>query len=76
LITLKNVVGIVLLMAGIVMLFTPGQGILTILLGLSFVDFPGKRGLERRIVGNPVVLDKINSLRARANRPPLEISPR
>ena len=36
---LRNFVGIVLLAAGIVMLVLPGQGIITILIGISFMDF-------------------------------------
>src|SRR5262245_38829534 len=38
----KNVLGGVFVLAGIVMLFTPGQGLLTILIGLLLLDFPGK----------------------------------
>ena len=39
---LKNVVGLVLLIAGIVMLIGPGQGILTILLGLDYARHSGQ----------------------------------
>ena len=67
----KNLLGIVLLGAGIVMLFTPGQGILTILIGLSLVDFPGKFRLERWLISRPRVLPTINGWRARAGRPAL-----
>jgi len=68
----KNLIGVTFVGAGIVMLFTPGQGVLSILLGLSLVDFPGKRALERRIVARPAVLKLVNAMRARADRPPLE----
>jgi len=67
----KNLLGTLLLIAGFVMFFTPGQGILTLLLGLSLLDLPGKRALERRIVQRPAVLKVVNLLRAKANRPPL-----
>ena len=70
---LKNVVGIVFVLAGVAMLFLPGQGILTMLIGLSLVDFPGKRRLERKIIGQPEVLRTINRLRAKFGRPPLSI---
>jgi len=35
----KNVIGLFLILAGIIMLVTPGQGLLTILIGLFFMDF-------------------------------------
>jgi hypothetical protein len=54
------------------MLFTPGQGIVTILIGLVLVDLPGKRALERWMVGRPRVLAAINRLRAKYGHPPLE----
>src|SRR5262245_10977606 len=46
----KNFVGLVLVAAGIVMLFGPGQGVLTILIGVMLLNFPGKRRLERWLV--------------------------
>jgi len=70
--TAKNAVGVVLVLAGVVMLFTPGQGIITLLIGLALIDLPGKRALERWIVGQPRVLSAINRLRARYGHPPLE----
>jgi hypothetical protein len=72
---LKNVLGGTLLLAGIAMLFLPGQGILTILAALVFLDFPGKRRLEQRLVARPHVLKTVNRLRARTGHPPLELDP-
>lgn len=69
--TLKNLLGAVLLIAGIAMLVLPGQGILTILAALALLDFPGKRALELRILHRPSVLKSINWLRLRAGRRPL-----
>jgi hypothetical protein len=43
----------------------PGQGILTILLGIMLLDFPGKRDLEYRLVSQPRVFNTINKLRHR-----------
>ena len=73
LLILKNLLGAVLVVAGAVMLFTPGQGILTILIGIMLLTFPGKRRLERKLVAQPHVLDAINRLRARFAKPPLVI---
>ncbi len=72
----KNVVGVVFLLAGLVMLLTPGQGILSILLGITLLDFPGKRRLELAIVRRAHVLKAINWVRRKAHRPPLQLPPR
>lgn len=70
---LKNVLGVFLVLLGIVLSLpgVPGQGVLTILLGLIMIDIPGKRPLEARIIKRPAVLNAINSLRARYKKPPL-----
>jgi hypothetical protein len=67
----KNLLGLVLIVAGAVMLVTPGQGVLTILIGVMLLNFPGKRRLERKLVSRPRVLAAINRLRQRFNKPPL-----
>lgn len=67
----KNTLGAILLIAGILMLVLPGQGILTILAALALLDFPGKRALEMRILHRPAILKSINWLRRRADREPL-----
>jgi len=67
----KNSLGLVLILAGIAMLVLPGQGLLTLLIGLTLTDFPGKYKLEKRIVGQPGVLKAINWLRHRAGHPPV-----
>jgi len=69
----KNLLGVVLVLLGIVMSIpgVPGQGFLTILLGIMLLDFPGKRELERKIVSRPQVLQTINKLRDRFGKPNL-----
>jgi len=67
----KNAIGALLFAAGVLMLFLPGQGILTILAGLALLNFPGKRKLEMRFLHLPKVLTSINWLRQRAGRKPL-----
>lgn len=69
----KNVLGVVLVLLGILMSVPgiPGQGILTILLGIMLLDLPGKRRLESKILGQPTVLAKINRLRHKFSKPPL-----
>ena len=70
---LKNLLGVVLILAGVAMLLLPGQGILTILIGLMLMNFPGKRALERCLVQQPSVLRAINWMRAKAHQPALEV---
>lgn len=72
---LKNLLGVVLIVIGILLSLpgVPGQGILTILLGLIMLDIPGKRPLESRIIKRPTVLAAVNNLRARYDKPPLEV---
>jgi len=68
---LKNVFGGIALIAGFIMLFAPGQGLLTIFVGVILCDFPGKRMLERKLIARPVVLSTINKIRLRYRRPPI-----
>lgn len=67
----RNLLGGLLVIAGVAMLVLPGQGLLTILIGLVLTDFPGKYALEKRLVRRPGVLRAINWLRRRAGHPPL-----
>ena len=71
----KNVVGIVFLLAGFAMLFLPGQGVLTMLIGVSLMDFPRKRELEAKMVSQPTLLGAINAMRHRYGKPPLTLTP-
>ena len=72
---IKNIIGIVFLIAGFLMLFLPGQGLLTMLIGISFVDFPNKRKLEVRIIAQSILLNAINVMRHKFNKLPLTLSP-
>ena len=68
----KNSLGYIIIVLGIAMLVLPGQGILTILIGIMFINFPGKYRLERWVVMRAPVLNTINKLRQRAGRAPLK----
>ena len=72
-IVVKNFFGIVFVLAGLAMLILPGQGIITILIGVMMLNFPGKLTLERRIVQQPSVFRVINWIRAKANKPALQV---
>lgn len=67
----SNALGAVFLSAGLLMLFLPGQGILTIVVGLMMIDFPAKNRLVRHVVRRPKLRSSIDAIRKRAGRQPL-----
>ncbi len=69
----RNLLGVLLVVLGVLLCLpgVPGQGILTIVVGILFLDFPGKHRLERKVASHPKVLQSINRLRLRFGRPPL-----
>lgn len=71
----KNLGGALLVVLGVIMAVpgVPGQGLLTAVIGLSLVSFPGKRRLERRLIRRPLLLRAVNRLRARFHRPSLQV---
>jgi len=70
---LKNILGVILVIGGIAMLLLPGQGILTIMVGLFIIDFPYKYKVEIWIIKQPFILRSINQLRAKVKQRPLEL---
>lgn len=68
---LRNALGVVLVLLGIAMLLLPGQGLLTLLVGILLVDFPGKHALVVRGLSRPKVLSIVNKLRAHRGAQPL-----
>lgn len=67
--SLRNGCALILLIAGFLMLFLPGQGLLTLLVGVIVGTFPGKYRLERWLVRWPGVFRSINWIRARTGQP-------
>lgn len=69
----RNILGALLVALGVVMSLpgVPGQGVLTILMGIMLLDFPGKRTFEYKLVSRPKVRDAINKLRRKFDRPEL-----
>ena len=70
---LKNAIGLVLILCGILMLILPGQGVLTIITGLIFLDYPGKFRFERLLVKNKLILNSMNWIRRKLDKPDLII---
>lgn len=73
----KNVFGAVLVALGVLLSLPgiPGPGLLTILIGVMLLDFPGKRRVERWLIGLPTILRTTNRLRRRFGQPPLTCPP-
>ncbi len=67
---LRNVVGILLLLAGIAMLFLPGQGILTILISLLLLSFPGKQKLFNYLIHKPAIQRSLDWVRKKSGTHP------
>ena len=72
----KNLLGIVLVALGVVLSLpgVPGQGLLTILLGVMLLDFPGRERLEQKLLSKPSIVNTINRLRGRFGKPPLVLT--
>jgi hypothetical protein len=72
-VVLKNLLGLCLVLLGGVLSVpgVPGQGLVTVVIGLVLLDFPGKRRLEQQILSRPRLYVRINRLRARFGREPL-----
>lgn len=68
---LKNLVGGILFLGGVLMLIGPGQGLLTILIGLFLMDFPGKRNLEIRLMRTGPIKKTVDWIREKADKRPL-----
>lgn len=67
---LRNILGTILLFAGIAMLFLPGQGLLTILLAILVMTIPGKKHLVLRLVSQPTIQKSLNWVRSKNKKTP------
>ena len=68
----RNFTGAAVFFMGVLMLFTPGQGVLTIVAGLVIMEFPGKSRLIRYLTGFQKVREGLNWLRRKKGKPPLK----
>lgn len=71
----RNTLGTLLIVLGLVLSLpgVPGQGLLTVLLGLVLLDGRGKRKLELKLLQRPGLRRSINRLRQRFGREPLQL---
>ena len=73
----RNLAGYFLIGLGAILSLpgVPGQGLLTILMGVMLIDLPGKHRVERWLITRRAVLTGVNKLRAKLGRPPLLTEP-
>ena len=72
----QNCLGFALLMTGFVMLFTPGQGLLFILLGVTLMDLPYKHKITQHLARRKGILKIINRIRSKSGKQVLTTEPR
>lgn len=65
---LRYLLGAILLVAGVLMLFLPGQGLLTMILGLSLLDFPGKQQAVDKLLQIPSIQKALNWIRTKGRK--------
>ncbi len=68
----RNVLGLLLFLAGFAMLFLPGQGLLTILIGLLLLSFPGKQKLIRSLIQKQMVRQSLDWIRKKRGKKPFQ----
>ncbi len=69
----RNLLGIFFLLVGVLLLFIPGQGVLTMVVGVLMMDFSGKFNLEKKLIHRPAILRSLNWVRKKAGHRPLEL---
>jgi hypothetical protein len=72
----KNVAGWSLVFAGVVLSIPgiPGQGLLTIFVGLILADFPRKFAIERALMRNPAIRRGADAIRRRFGHEPFDLA--
>lgn len=65
---LRTTIGLALVGFGVAMLVLPGQGVLTILVGLSVLDLPVKDRIVNRLLCLPRVQHAIDAIRHKAGK--------
>ncbi len=66
----RALLGFLVTLLGLVMLITPGPGVIMLLLGISIAEFPGRNRLLIYLATRPNVLASLNWMRKRHGKPP------
>lgn len=70
--TFRNIIGLILATLGVILMVTPGPGLVVLLVGISLAEFRGKQRLLISIAIQPSVFNSLNWMRARRGKPPFE----
>lgn len=68
-----NLFGSIMIIAGMLMLILPGQGLMAIAAGIMIMRFPGKLAMIRKVIHYPHVLDSLNWIRKRGEQKPFTL---
>lgn len=71
----RNCLGSLLLLAGIAMLFLPGQGLITMVIGLSLLDVPGRQEVLDRLIQLQGIQRSLNWVRNKTGKEPFVFPP-
>ena len=69
---LRNLLALLLLVAGLIMLVLPGQGLLTIIIAVMVSDVRGKYRFERFLVRQQGVIRSMNWIRKQYQKEPIQ----
>ena len=67
----RNIFGCMIVFAGLLMLILPGQGVITIFIGVFLLDVPGIRAVKTRLLARSRVQIGIDWLRFKCGKPPM-----
>ncbi|MFT5895431.1 MAG: hypothetical protein ACI8VW_002306 [bacterium] len=70
--TFRNIVGFAFVILGLILMVTPGPGLVVLLAGISLAEFPGKQRLLISIAVQPNVFKSLNWMRTRRGKTPFE----
>ncbi len=65
---LRNVAGVLIFLFGVLLIVTPGPGLVFMVIGLIICDFPKKHRLMQAFVSKPSVLSALNWARKKSGR--------
>lgn len=68
--SIRTLFGLFFAVLGLILMVTPGPGLVCLVLGLALCDFPGKHALLVKLIEQPNVLPTLNWLRKKGNQPP------
>ena len=73
---IRNFMGCVLCFAGFLMLFLPGQGVITLLIGISLLDVRGKQRVVDMLIHRPSLQHALNWIRQKTGKQPFNFPPK